>query len=256
MKLAVLGKGGAGKTTLVSLLARVLSERGLMVLAVDLDANPGLGISLGIGSSDVPLPEEAVEERPDSPYGWGLARHLTAAEAVRRYAIPVADKIVFLGFGNNAGLDTPVTRYLSAVRHVACEFEEPGWVIVADLAAGPTNPFEGYARFADLALVVVESTPSSVLAARGLLGILVHDRTPAELVLNKADSDADVLAIAPDLVPFGRIPRDEEVRRLERRGSLAGLSAQSPALEAVAQLVSKIGISAEGRREGKGQGGP
>jgi CO dehydrogenase maturation factor len=49
MKIAVVGKGGAGKTTIAGTVARALGHRGHSVLAVDADVNPMLGISLGIG---------------------------------------------------------------------------------------------------------------------------------------------------------------------------------------------------------------
>ena len=49
MKIAVVGKGGAGKTTVSGTVARALGRAGLPVLAVDADVNPMLGISLGLG---------------------------------------------------------------------------------------------------------------------------------------------------------------------------------------------------------------
>ena len=50
MKLAVLGKGGSGKTTVAGVLARSLARDGWEVIALDCDANPNLGISLGLGA--------------------------------------------------------------------------------------------------------------------------------------------------------------------------------------------------------------
>ena len=49
MKIAVVGKGGAGKTTVSGTLARAMGRRGEAVLALDADINPMLGISLGVG---------------------------------------------------------------------------------------------------------------------------------------------------------------------------------------------------------------
>ena len=49
MKLAVLGKGGVGKTTISGVLARTLARTGMEVIALDCDTNPTLGISLGLG---------------------------------------------------------------------------------------------------------------------------------------------------------------------------------------------------------------
>ena len=49
MKIGVVGKGGAGKTTVAGILARAWGQAGEAILAVDADVNPMLGISLGVG---------------------------------------------------------------------------------------------------------------------------------------------------------------------------------------------------------------
>jgi CO dehydrogenase maturation factor len=49
MKVAVVGKGGAGKTTVAAIVARTLGSAGLPVVALDCDTNPNLGLSLGVG---------------------------------------------------------------------------------------------------------------------------------------------------------------------------------------------------------------
>ncbi|SNR81663.1 AAA family ATPase [Blastococcus mobilis] len=54
MKIAVVGKGGSGKTTTSAVLARTFARHGHETLALDCDTNPNLGISLGLG-------EEATE---------------------------------------------------------------------------------------------------------------------------------------------------------------------------------------------------
>ncbi|MGQ0743515.1 MAG: nucleotide-binding protein [Acidimicrobiales bacterium] len=52
MKLAVVGKGGTGKTTTSSVIARRLARLGHPVVALDCDSNPNLGISLGVGEAE------------------------------------------------------------------------------------------------------------------------------------------------------------------------------------------------------------
>ena len=49
MKVAVVGKGGSGKTTTASVLARSWARQGRDVVALDCDSNANLGISLGLG---------------------------------------------------------------------------------------------------------------------------------------------------------------------------------------------------------------
>jgi len=49
VKVAMIGKGGSGKTAIAGVLARTLARAGNDVVALDCDANPNLGISLGVG---------------------------------------------------------------------------------------------------------------------------------------------------------------------------------------------------------------
>ncbi|MGH3899520.1 MAG: AAA family ATPase [Pseudonocardiaceae bacterium] len=54
MRIAFVGKGGSGKTTLSALFTRYLAELGRPVLAVDADINQHLGEALGLESEQVP----------------------------------------------------------------------------------------------------------------------------------------------------------------------------------------------------------
>src|SRR5688572_27493128 len=52
MKIAFVGKGGSGKTTLSSLFIRHLAALGTPVIAVDADINQHLGVALGLTEAD------------------------------------------------------------------------------------------------------------------------------------------------------------------------------------------------------------
>ena len=54
MRIAFVGKGGSGKTTLSALFTRYLAELGRPVLAVDADINQHLGEALGLDNEPVP----------------------------------------------------------------------------------------------------------------------------------------------------------------------------------------------------------
>lgn len=62
MKLAIAGKGGAGKTSVSGTMARLLARDGYRVLAIDGDSNPNLALTLGI-------PAERFDELPTLPRG-------------------------------------------------------------------------------------------------------------------------------------------------------------------------------------------
>ncbi|CAN5311954.1 hypothetical protein BH20ACT5_BH20ACT5_15800 [soil metagenome] len=73
MKVAVVGKGGSGKTTTAAILARTLARRGVPTLALDCDTNPNLGLSLGFGDERTEsllairdAVDEGAEEHPGS----------------------------------------------------------------------------------------------------------------------------------------------------------------------------------------------
>lgn len=50
MNVWIVGKGGSGKTTVAGTLARVLARGDRQVLALDLDNNPNLALSVGLGA--------------------------------------------------------------------------------------------------------------------------------------------------------------------------------------------------------------
>ena len=53
MKVAITGKGGVGKTTLSSVLARLYADEGRTVLAADVDPDANLGLALGFSEEEV-----------------------------------------------------------------------------------------------------------------------------------------------------------------------------------------------------------
>ena len=75
MKIAIVGKGGSGKTTTAGTLARLMARQGLEVIALDCDANPNLGLSLGLSLEETgrlaairqALDAEEVEHAPTVP---------------------------------------------------------------------------------------------------------------------------------------------------------------------------------------------
>lgn len=74
MRVAVVGKGGSGKTTTSAILARTLARQGRRVVALDCDTNPNLGISLGVGDGEterlVAMREQLDEGEQEHAPSW------------------------------------------------------------------------------------------------------------------------------------------------------------------------------------------
>ena len=93
MKIAVVGKGGSGKTTVAATLARSLARRGAHVVALDCDSNPNLGISLGLG---VDRTYELVGIRQSMDSEEPAAEHVeTAEELLTRFGDVGPDGVQF-----------------------------------------------------------------------------------------------------------------------------------------------------------------
>jgi CO dehydrogenase maturation factor len=243
LRLAVIGKGGAGKTVLASTLARFLARRGRRVLAVDLDTNPGLAMSLGMAPTEAGLPAEAIEQDEGANYGWQLAGGVTPAEVVERFSSQGPDGVRFLGVGK---IDSPFKlaskQSVPAIVQVLLGLGSPDLDVVADLEAGPTTPFERYHAFADDAMVVVGPAWRSAMTARRLLP-MVSD-VDAMIVASQYRDEPD----HPGLRPWARIPFDPAVRQAERRGlSPVDACPDAPAMRAIDRLARAL--LAPGRHE-------
>lgn len=232
LRLALIGKGGTGKTVIASTLARMLARKGRRVFAADLDSNPGLALSIGMGNVDLGFPAALVEEHEGAAYGWRLTGQLTPLEAVERFATVGPDGVRILTLGKIAGCDkTGPKRSVVALVQLLLGFGEPGWDVIADLEAGPTTPFERYHAFADDVMVVVGPAWRSALTARRLLP-MVGDRNPL-IVGNRFAGEPAHAGLAPLIT----VPFDPAVAEAERQG-LSPLDAcgDSPAIEAIRRL--------------------
>jgi len=100
MRIAVAGKGGAGKTTISATLARTLARNGKQVLAIDGDPNPNLGMALGVHPDllrDPPrVPRNAADETKD---GEGRTQRVLKAEFSdfrERYSVAAPDGVMLV----------------------------------------------------------------------------------------------------------------------------------------------------------------
>lgn len=95
MKLAVVGKGGVGKTSISGTLARLLARRGHPVLAIDGDPNPNLALALGVTPERMAqmrgLSADLVERTPA-----GLRLTKTLDQVCSEYSLQAPDGVTLL----------------------------------------------------------------------------------------------------------------------------------------------------------------
>jgi CO dehydrogenase maturation factor len=179
-RIGILGKGGAGKSTLVVLLASVLRGRGYAVCVLDADStNIGLHRALGIDRAPVPLMEYfggmvfsggLVTCPVDDPAPLAGAE-VALDELPRQYvarnpegiSLLVAGKIA--GLGPGAGCDGPVAKI---ARDLRLRASERAPVMLVDFKAGFEDSARGAITGLDWAIVIVDPTTASVEMAAGM----------------------------------------------------------------------------------------
>jgi CO dehydrogenase maturation factor len=245
VRVAFVGKGGAGKSSLAGTFARQLAATGERVLALDSDPMPGLAFSLGVPHSDSGLPDDAVEEYDDE---GGRRRYrlrgMTGAEAVERHAVRAPDGVHVLQLGKARGPEWRNTRQHFGFQRVLDDLPGDGWSVVGDLPGGTRQPFMTWGRYARTFLVVVEPTPSSLLTGRRLARLATGAGAPRVLaVANKVRRPDDVALVGgrTGLEVLGAVPFDPQVGEADRRGvALLDHAPDGEAATAVRSLVAAL----------------
>jgi CO dehydrogenase maturation factor len=192
VKIAFVGKGGSGKTTLSALFARYLADRGSPVVAVDADINQHLGVALGLADEHAAaLPALGGRLAEIKEYLRGDNPRITSAAAMVKTTPPgrgsrllrvLGDDPLHAGLGQDAGGvrlmvtgpfedgDLGVSCYHAKVGAVELYLNHlvdlPGEYVVVDMTAGADSFASGlFTRF-DLTFLVAEPTRRGVSVYR------------------------------------------------------------------------------------------
>ncbi|MER5639358.1 ATP-binding protein [Kitasatospora sp. NPDC002227] len=280
MKIAFVGKGGSGKTTLSALFIRHLAAAGRPVIAVDADINQHLGPALGLTDAQAAalpslgahLPqikeylrgenplirsaEEMIKTTPPGP-GSQLLRIVEENPVYAACARPIAldeGSVRLLVTGAFAEEDLGVACYHSKVGAVELLLNHlldgPDEYVVTDMTAGSDSFASGlFTRF-DLTFLVAEPTRKGVSVYRQYKEYARDFGVNLRVVGNKVQSAEDLAFLQREvgedlLTVFGQ---SDWVRRLEQ-GAEPALNTLEPANRAVLEQLKTAADLAHGSRD-------
>ncbi|NKZ03639.1 nucleotide-binding protein [Actinomadura latina] len=217
MKVAFVGKGGSGKTTLSSLFVRHLAGRGLPVVAIDADINQHLGVALGLDearAAKIPALGDRLTEIKEHLRGENP--RISSAAAMAKTTPPGAgsrllrfrgddpfheagqevDGVTLLATGPFNDDDLGVACYHSKTGAVELYLNHlvdgPGEYVVVDMTAGADTFASGlFTRF-DLMFLVAEPTRKGVGVYRQYTEYARDYDVAIRVVGNKVQSAEDV----------------------------------------------------------------
>ena len=230
MKVAITGKGGVGKTTLSSTLARLYAEEGRTVLAADVDPDANLGLALGLSQGEVdsivPISKmrTLVEERTGANEAnkfFKLNPYVT--DIPEKFSKDINGvKLLVMGTVDVGGTGCVCPEHVMLKSILSALTYRKDDVVIMDMEAGLEHLGRGTAANMDQFIVVIEPGARSVQTYRNVkrlasdLGV-----KKVRVVANKLRDERDEEFIrqnipAEDLLGF--IHFNPEVMDADRQG--------------------------------------
>jgi CO dehydrogenase maturation factor len=248
MKVSVCGKGGSGKSTVVTLLANLTRQRGFKVLVVDSDeSNSGLFRMLGFDKPPVPLMEMVGGKS-------SLKKNMQKPGIFEQPEIEI-DDIPSGYIERKDGLSlVSIGKILHSLEGCACpmgvlsrEFLKKlrcgkGMVTFVDMEAGVEHFGRGIDEGIDRVIIVVEPSYESLRVAEKIKELAGGMGKAVDAVLNKVPSDQVTQKLDKELNGMnidviGKIPNDPMVFEA---GFDGGVIARGAAFNAAGKVLDAL----------------
>ncbi len=249
LKIAVIGKGGVGKTMIASCLAYLFAAQGNQVYAIDADPNPTLSQALGFPKSIVdqiqPIRaiKELIHERVGSDYdSYSTYFRLNPfVEDIPERFSSVYRSIRLLIMGATRGMNTGCacaenTLLKALVSHLIVRSKE---TVIMDMVAGTEHLGRGTAEKVDAMIIVTEPTTRSIEAAKNIMELLGQIKNTKRYIIVNKIRDEDNLRLVeknfPEEVIAGHIRWNNKVLDAENRGV--------PVYDTVPEIIEQINFA-------------
>lgn len=222
MKISVCGKGGSGKSTLVTLLANQAQSRGMKVLVIDSDeSNTSLHMMLGFTHPPSPLMEllggkSGLKQRMKEPSI--LSETQIKTDSIPREHIVEKNGLALVSIG----------KILQSLEGCACpmgllsrEFLskltlEENEIAIVDMEAGVEHFGRGIDANIDVVLLVVDPSFESIMLAERIKHMSATIEKKSWAILTKIDSERTATKLANELQKraievLGTIPNDPTI---------------------------------------------
>lgn len=243
MKIAFVGKGGSGKTTIASLMSRYIVKKKFPVLAMDADINQHLAQAVGMSNQKSALPPLGIEINRVKKYLRGSNKRIPS-NVVMIKTTPPGQGSRLIRFNEKNPLFEYFERTIRGVRIMAvgefteedlgtrCYHSKVGAVelilnhlidneneyVIVDMTAGADSFASGMFTKFDLTLLVVEPTLKSVSVYEQYKRYASDYGLNIKVVANKIEDESDVDFIKEkagvDVIAF--LKRSSYIRSLEK----------------------------------------
>jgi len=257
MKIAISGKGGAGKSTVAAAIALTLAKRGRRVLALDADPDANLAAALGVPKSIIIPPISAeialIEERTGAvvnKYGQVFKLNPEVSDVAGKMAVK-HDGVDILVLGavkkGGSGCMCPENAFLKALVTDLILYKDED--LIMDMEAGIEHLGRATAAGVDVMISVVEPGMRAVDCARAVIRMSKDIGIRRSIVVaNKITNDDDkkfIIDNFPDTEVSAFLPYSEGIRKSDRDGAsvLSGMNREE--LAVIDDIIESIRIGEE-----------